>query len=144
GCRTDPRWRRSGNLLSARSVPVMCDLGSSDDRRAYPSVRLLRRFAPRVAMVQATEARQGDHVGGGGRLRFDCSLVRSVFFERVVNSIFLVIVHVVTHQAEQMSFVQRDDMVQDLSAATANPSFRRSILLRRLNAGPLRFQPRRL
>ena len=43
-----------------------------------------------------------------------------------------------------MSFVQRDDMVQDLSPATSNPPFRSSILPRRLDAGPLRFQPRGL
>ena len=43
-----------------------------------------------------------------------------------------------------MSFVQRDDMVQDLSPATSNPSFRGSILPGRLDACPLRFQTRRL
>ena len=43
-----------------------------------------------------------------------------------------------------MSFVQRDDMVQDLSPATSNPSFRRSILPGRLDACPLRLQTRRL
>src|SRR5260370_39878237 len=43
-----------------------------------------------------------------------------------------------------MSFVQRDDMVQDLSATTSDPSFRRSVLPRRLDARPLRFQTRRL
>ena len=43
-----------------------------------------------------------------------------------------------------MSFVQRDDMVQDLSATTSNPSFRDSILPGRLDARPLRFQTRRL
>src|SRR5215470_16744274 len=43
-----------------------------------------------------------------------------------------------------MSFVQRDDMVQDLSATTSNPSLRGSILPGRLDARPLRFQTRRL
>ena len=43
-----------------------------------------------------------------------------------------------------MSFVQRDDMVQDLFPATSNPSFRSSILPGRLDACPLRFQTRRL
>src|SRR5437763_15022136 len=43
-----------------------------------------------------------------------------------------------------MSFVQRDDMVQDLSPATSNPPFRGPILPRRLDARPLRFQPRGL
>ena len=108
------------------------------------SVRLLRRFAPCVAMVQATEARQGSHFCGRRRLRFDYPLVRGVLFERVVNAVLMVIAHVITHQAEQMSFVQRDDMVQDLSPTTANPSFGGSVLPGRLNAAPLRFQTRRL
>ena len=43
-----------------------------------------------------------------------------------------------------MSFVQRDDMVQNLSATTSNPSFRSSVLPGRLNAGPLRLQRRGL
>ena len=43
-----------------------------------------------------------------------------------------------------MSFVQRDDMVQDLPAAASDPAFRGPILPRRLNARPLRFQSGRL
>ena len=43
-----------------------------------------------------------------------------------------------------MSFVQRDDMVQDLSATTSNPVFRGSVLPGRLDARPLRFLARRL
>jgi hypothetical protein len=39
------------------------------------SGELLRRFAPRVAMVQTIEARQGGHVCGGGRLPLDCPFV---------------------------------------------------------------------
>ena len=43
-----------------------------------------------------------------------------------------------------MSFVQCDDMVQNLAATTSNPAFRGSILPGRLDARPLRFQTRRL
>ena len=42
-----------------------------------------------------------------------------------------------------MSFVQHDDMVQDLSPATSNPSLGGSILPGRLDARPLRLQTRR-
>ena len=99
----------------------------SDDRKVYPSVRLLRRFAPCVAMVQATEAGQGSHVCGRRRLPLDCPLVRGIPFQRVVNAVLMVIAHGITHQPEPMSLVQRDDMVQDLSATNANPSFRDSV-----------------
>ena len=51
-----------GKAFSPRDLSASSfDLRSSDDRKAYPSVRLLRRFAPCVAMVQATEAGQGSH-----------------------------------------------------------------------------------
>ena len=61
-----------------------------------------------------------------------------------MSAIFVVVIDVITHEPEQMSFVQRDHMVQDLSTATPNPSFRDSILPGRLDARPLRFQTRRL
>ena len=52
--------------------------------------------------------------------------------------------HVITHETEHMSFIQRDDLIQDLSATTSNPSLRGSILPGGLEARPLRFQTRRL
>ena len=61
-----------------------------------------------------------------------------------MNSVAMVVAHVVPHQPEQMSFVQRDDMIHDLSATTSHSAFRDSILPGRLNARPLRFQTRRL
>src|SRR5215510_5824693 len=39
-----------------------------------------------------------------------------------------------------MPFIQRDDMVQHLSATTSHPAFRSSILPGRSDARPLRFQ----
>src|SRR5215475_12666000 len=61
-----------------------------------------------------------------------------------MNSVLLVVTHIITHEPQQMSFVQRDDMVQDLPATTSHPAFCGSILPRRLNACPLRLQTRRL
>jgi len=95
-------------------------------------------------MMQTTKAGQGSHVCSCGRLRLDWPFVRGVLFERVVNTVLMVVAHVITHEPEQMSFVQRDDMVQDLTATTSNPSFRGSILPGRLDARPLRFQAGRL
>ena len=73
-------------------------------------------------MVQTTKAGQGSHVCSCGRLRLDWPFVRGVLFERVVNTVLMVVAHVITHEPEQMSFVQRDDIVQDLTATTSNPS----------------------
>src|SRR5258708_34001154 len=54
----------------------------------------------------------------------------------------MMVVHVIAHQAEQMLFVQHDNVVEDLAAATSHPSFREAILPRRLNTRPLRFETR--
>src|SRR5215471_124694 len=61
-----------------------------------------------------------------------------------MNSVLLMVADIITHEPKQMSFVQRDDMVQYLPPTTSHPAFRGSILPRRLNACPLRFQTRRL
>jgi hypothetical protein len=61
-----------------------------------------------------------------------------------VNSIFVVVVHVLADQPTEMWFVQRDDVVENLSPATSHPSFRSSILPRRLYARPFGLQSRRL
>ena len=95
-------------------------------------------------MVQATEARHRSHLCASCRLRLDWPLVRGVFLERVMNSVLLIVAHIITHEPEQMPFVHSDDMVQDLPATTSHPPFCGSILPRRLNTSPFRLQTRRL
>ena len=56
-------------------------------------------------MVQAAKARHGGHGCGRARLRLDCPLIRRVLFERVVNTVLMVVTHVITYEPEQMSFV---------------------------------------
>ena len=51
-----------------------------------------------------------------------------------MNPIFMEVRDVVTEQASEVLFVQRNDVVQDLSPAAADPSFRDAILPRRLDA----------
>ena len=72
--------------------------------------------------------------------------VGGVFFEGIVNAIFVMIVHVITDQSAKMLFIQRDDidMVQDLAAATSYPALGNAILPGRLDACPLGSQTRRL
>jgi len=95
-------------------------------------------------MLQATQARHGHHGGAGGWLLLDGQSVRGVFFQGIVNAIVVMVVHIIAHQPAEMRFVPHDYMVQDLAPAAAHPSFSQAILPRRLNAGPLGFQPRRL
>ena len=69
----------------------------------------------------------------------DGSPVRCVLLQGIVNAVF-VIVNVVTDQSVKMLLVQRDDMVQELSPAASDPSFRNSILPRRLYDRPFGLQ----
>ena len=95
-------------------------------------------------MVQTTQPRRGNHSCIRSWIPLGRSSVRRVLCQGIVSAIFVVVIDVITHEPEQMSFVQHDHMVQDLSTATPNPSFRDSILPGRLDARPLRFQAGRV
>jgi hypothetical protein len=97
-------------------------------KKEMHSAEFLCGFSPRVAMVQAPEARHRGYVCGRGRLRLDSPFVRGVLFEGVVNPVLMVIARICPRESEEMAFVQRDHMVQDLTATASNPAFRGSIL----------------
>ena len=66
-------------ICGALCVIVVLAITTTTGKQSH-SGQLLRRFAPRVAMMQATEARHGGHVCGRGWLWLDCSSVRCVLF----------------------------------------------------------------
>src|SRR3954447_8193106 len=68
----------------------------------------------------------------------------SVFAQRVVDAVLLVIADVFADDAAKVFFVDRDDMVEDLAPAAPNPSFRGSVLPWGVNARPFGFQSGRL
>jgi hypothetical protein len=57
-----------------------------------------------------------------------------------MNTIRVVITRILAKKSSQMSFIQRDDVVQHFSTATSNPPFRSSVLPRRLDARLLRLE----
>jgi hypothetical protein len=61
-------------------------------------------------MMQSAQSRRRNYGCFRGRFLFAQSAIGRVFAQAIVNSIFLAIVHVFPHEAEQMSF-QCDDMV---------------------------------
>ena len=65
-----------------------------------------------------------------------------ILLQRVVDPVVVVVAHVFPDQPPKMLLVQRDDMVEDLAAATSHPAFRDSILPGRLDARSLGFQTR--
>ena len=81
-----------------------------------------------------SQARQRNHRGAGGRLWPDGPSIRGVLVQRIMNP------DVIAHRPAEVLLTQRDDRIEDLVAATSDPSFRDSVLPWRLNACPFRFQ----
>src|SRR5690349_14076780 len=67
---------------------------------------------------------------------------RGVLLQRVVDPVRVIVGDVIAHKPTQMLFAERNDVVQKLAAAASHPPFRDSVLPWRLNACPLRLQPR--
>jgi hypothetical protein len=61
-----------------------------------------------------------------------------------VNPVDVMVVHVIAEQPEEMRFIQRDHMIQQLPAATSDPAFGDSVLPRCPRARLLGLQPGRL
>ena len=105
-------------------------------------VSALRSFAPAVAMMKAAEPGAGDHRCGRPRLAFYGPPIGRVLIEGIVNAVLVMVVHVIAKEPPEMGFVQRDDMVENLSAAASHPAFCGPILPRRLNTRALRSEAR--
>ena len=87
------------------------------------------RLAPRVAMVQTTQAQMRNHRRLGCRcvLRSTGRRIRRILFQGIVNPVVVIVAHVVADQSAEVLFVPGDDMVQDLGGAEHFPPiFRRS------------------
>ena len=76
------------------------------------------------------------------KMAFARSAIRRVFAEAIVNSVFVMVVHVIAHQPTEVRFVECDHVIEDLAPATSHPSLRDSILPRCLYARSFGFQPR--
>ena len=95
-------------------------------------------------MMQTTQARAGNHRCPRLRFLLDWPAIRSVFVKRVVNAVLLKVSDVFSHQPPQMSFVERDHVIEQLAATTSDPTFRDAVLPRRCDARPLGLESCRL
>ena len=109
--------------------------------RWYPSRNTLCCPFPTIPMMQSAQTRQRDYGCFRGWLLIDQSAIGRVFAEAIVNSVFVVVVHVIAHQPTKMWFVECDHVIEDLAPATSHPSLRDSILPRCLYARSFGFQP---
>ena len=58
-----------------------------------------------------------------------------------MNPIVVMIADVLAKEPPKVVFIECDHMIEELTAATADPAFRDPVLPRRLHAGALRRQP---
>ena len=79
-------------------------------------------------MVQSAQPRLRNHRRVCLRLALDRSALRRVLSQGVVNSVSMVIAHVLPKQTEKMTLVPSNDMIQELTAAASYPTFGSSIL----------------
>ena len=71
---------------------------------------------------------------------FDRAAIRRILCQRVVNTVLMIVVHVIANQPPQMRFVQRDDMVENFATTASDPALCDSILPGCLNTRALRLQ----
>ncbi len=96
-------------------------------------------FCPAVAMVKTSDSQSRldfarfaqtcrNHPTGG------CVLV-----QRDVRSVLVIVRQILTTEASQVLFIQRDDVIHQLTANTTDPAFRDSVLPRAPQTGSYRF-----
>lgn len=88
-------------------------------------------------MVKAAEPCTGHYFGRVSRFVLDRPPVRCVLLERVVDSVLIISRRCIHEAPAQMRFIQRDDVIQKLSATASNPALGDSILPRSLNTRQL-------
>ena len=95
-----PAKARPNNDLRRDSTPRRAKSNGDDDHPRAPRTSLLRALTASARPLDDS----------------------AVFFQRVMNPIFVVVVHIGSDQPVEMAFVQRDDRVEQLAPATADPA----------------------
>jgi len=115
--------------LDRKTSGVTCRfLESPCQQRPTGLRKSLRCFAPGIAMMEATQACAGNHRRLRRWLLLDRPAIGCVLGEGVVNTVFLVVADVISHQSPEVLFVQRDHVIQQLAPATPNPPLCGAIL----------------
>ena len=94
-----------------------------------------------VAMMQTTKARHRDNVRRKRRLFCRRSTTGSLLRQTEMRSVVVVIVEVFGHEAFQVPLIEHNDMIEQFAAATADETFRNTILPRAFEGGAHRLQP---
>jgi len=68
------------------------------------------------------------------------SSIRRILAQSIVNSVLVMVGHVIADEPPQMGFIKRNDVIEKLPATASDPAFRDPVLPRCLNTGALRLQ----
>ena len=86
--------RRRARLALGPNCGTRRDLSLS---KQSAHATFLCRFLPMVAVIETTQAGACNQRGLGRRLRFHYPTVRCVFAEAVVNTLFVIVTHILTN-----------------------------------------------
>src|ERR1700731_2381918 len=125
-----PRARRFSPRERPRQLPIHKDGGTRAFSRCYLGSNL---GSPIVAMVQPAEALMRNDATSSHRAN---SAPRCFLSESKMRAIFLVVANVFREQTFEMASVHRDDVIQQITPATLDPSFRDSVLPWTLERSP--------
>jgi hypothetical protein len=88
-------------------------------------------------MVKAADTIERDHIAAAIGPAFDRTSARCVLLQRIVCTVEMVVLNILTYEPPKVRFVQRNHVVQHFPARALDPSFGGSILPRRVDARPL-------
>ena len=75
--------------------------------------------------MKTTQSRHRDHLSRQRWPRLDRSSLRRVFVQGIMNAVRVMVGHIVAHESAQMGFIDRNNVIEKLAAATtyrsANP-----------------------
>jgi len=108
--------------------------------------RMVRNYVRRnnscssvVTMMQATESWHGyDLPRRLGRPSRNSSTGR-FFSQRKMRPVFVIVADILFHKSSQMTFVQHDDMIEQVSSTVANPALGNAVLPRTSETSSLGF-----
>jgi hypothetical protein len=85
-----------------------------------------------MPVMKAAEPGTGNHACRRRAPAFHLPWCRCVLAKGIVNPVVVVVVDIVAQQPPQISFVRRDDVVQDLPPTASDPALRNPVLPGRL------------
>ena len=108
------RWR-AGRQRQHTACQEFTDLSAAPVRALRRCVgrcsQRLRRLLPLVAMVDATDAREGDDLGVARRPLLDWPRFRGVLVQREMTAVDLMVRHILANKPSSMAFIENDYMI---------------------------------